>query len=270
MPAGGDPIGGGEAPGPAGGRRRSLAVRCGNFLFRRRKWVLAPGLLLLFLVFRPLYPQGSRRLDLWLDLLGLAVALAGQALRALTIGYVYIRRGGLSGQVYADDLVTGGIFNHSRNPLYLGNILIYAGLLIIFNNPWVYLIGLPSVVLVYLLLVAAEEDYLRKRFGARFEDYCRRVNRWLPDFRGLSRSLEGMRFNWRRLVVKEYGSASAWMLSTVLLLGYDTLAYSSVAREVRYLDLLGAMLVLIAAGWATARYLKKKRLLVATLPAPPL
>ena len=45
----------------------------------------------------------------------------------LTIGYEYIVRGGRQGKVYAEDLVQGGVFAHSRNPLYLGNLLIIVG-----------------------------------------------------------------------------------------------------------------------------------------------
>src|ERR1044071_2090134 len=96
-----------------------MMVRIGNFLFHWRH-SLFPGFYLLVLV--PSHPvirnyRGAA-------LAGLGVALAGQTLRALTIGLDYIRRGGKNRQVYANRLVQGGIFAHCRNPLYLGNLLI--------------------------------------------------------------------------------------------------------------------------------------------------
>ncbi len=260
----------GDRPTVAGrAPRRAPLVRCGNFLFRYRKWVLAPVLLLMFVGLRPILPRGSPRLDRWLDLVGLAIALSGQGLRAAVIGYAYVRRGGLSGRVHADDLVTEGIFRHARNPLYLGNILILLGLLIVFNNPWAYLAGLPFVLFIYVSIVAAEECYLTSRFGERYAEYCRHVNRWLPDPRGLSWTLAGLRFNWRRLVIKEYGSAYAWLATAVLLLADEAHAYSIPARERRYLAELATSLAFLTACWAAARFAKKRRLLTETPPAPP-
>lgn len=237
----------------------SLRIRCGQFLFRYRNAVFPLALLALFAGFRPVYPLGSERLDRWLDLLGLAVALAGQGLRAAVIGYAYIRRGGRHGRVYADRLVTEGFFGHARNPLYLGNLLVLLGLFIIHNNPWVYALGGAFFLLAYSSIVAAEEAYLRTKFGEAYDAYCRRVNRWLPDLRGLGRSIEGMRFAWRRLVVKEYGSAYAWVATALGLLAYEAL--SGYERQRPYLIVLAVLLSLATAGWAAARYLKKGRLL---------
>jgi len=91
----------GSTPSP------SAAVRYGNFLFRYRNALFPAVLVTLFVLFRPRFPRESERLDLWVDGLGLLVALAGQALRIVVIGYVYILRGGRDHKVYAEDLVTG-------------------------------------------------------------------------------------------------------------------------------------------------------------------
>jgi protein-S-isoprenylcysteine O-methyltransferase Ste14 len=118
---------------------RSRPVR--QFLFRYRNALFPAVLVTLFVLFRPRFPRESERLDLWVDALGLLVALAGQALRIVVIGYVYILRGGRDHKVYAEDLVTGGMFAHSRNPLYLGNVLILIGLFLIHGSPWVIGLG---------------------------------------------------------------------------------------------------------------------------------
>jgi phospholipid methyltransferase len=198
-------------------------------------------------------------LDNWTDLLGLAIALAGQALRFAVIGYAYIKRGGKNKQVYAERLVTDGFFRHSRNPLYLGNLIVLLGLFIIHGNPWVYALGVPFFLFAYSAIVAAEEAYLRGKFGEEYEEYCRQVNRWLPDFRGLRRTMNSMRFAWRRVVLKEYGSTFAWCAGALLLLAYDTLAYFQYEQRQAYLNGLAALLVAATANWLMIRWLKKSR-----------
>jgi protein-S-isoprenylcysteine O-methyltransferase Ste14 len=244
---------------PAAPPRPSLLVRYGNFLFRYRDLLFPVVLIPLFVAFRPHYPRGSERLDTLLDVAGVLVALAGQALRVAVIGYAYIIRGGRNRRVYAEGLVTEGLFAHSRNPLYVGNLLIILGLLMIHNNPWVYAIGVPFFLLAYAAIVAAEEAFLRGKFGAAYDAYAADVPRWLPRLRGLRESVRGMRFNWRRVVLKEYGSAFYWSAGAVLLLAWETLAYHDYAERATYLNTLWVCLALLAVGWGAARYLKKTR-----------
>ena len=98
--------------------------RWGTFLFKYRDAVFPAVILATIIATRPRFPGGSRAADLWLDLLGILVAAAGQLLRITVIGYRYIVRGGKNRQVHAEDLVTDGIFALARNPLYVGNILV--------------------------------------------------------------------------------------------------------------------------------------------------
>jgi protein-S-isoprenylcysteine O-methyltransferase Ste14 len=239
-------------------RSRALSlVPWGDFFFRYRNGIFPVVMVALLVGFRPVYPQGSERLDNWLDLLGVGIALLGQALRVLVIGYVYIIRGGMNKRVYAEELVTEGFFRHSRNPLYVGNLLVLLGLFTIHNNPWVYALGGTFFLFAYSAIVAAEEAYLRRKFGTVYDDYCRRVNRWLPDLRGLRQSIEGMQFAWRRVIIKEYGSTYAWCAGALLLMAYDTLAYFD--YEQRWLHLMGlaVVLVILTACWLLIRWLKR-------------
>ncbi len=186
--------------------REGLFIALGKVFFRYRN-VLAPAIFLLALALsRPQYPLGRGDLNLMFDVAGVVIVLLGQLLRVVTIGFEYIVRGGRNRRVYADDLVQGGMFALSRNPLYLGNVLIAVGLALIIHAPAFYLIVIPLTLLAYSATVAAEEAYLRKKFGTQYEDYCRRVNRWWPRLTLFRSSVSGMHFNWKRVLLKEYNT----------------------------------------------------------------
>jgi len=239
----------------------SLFIRYGNFLFCHRNTLFLVILLLLLGGFKPIAPAGSSRLDLYSDIAGLLVAALGQAIRAIVIGYAYIKRGGLNKKVYADALVTEGIFSHVRNPLYVGNLLILLGIFIIHNNPWVYVLGLAYFLSAYAAIVAAEEDFLRCKFGQAYEDYCRDTGRWLPRLKGWRDTLGHMSFNWRRVILKDYSSAYTWILGSLILIAYGRvrdLGEQLARPALETLAMVGILLTLVFIG---IRYLKKRRIL---------
>lgn len=233
-------------------------IAYGNWLFKYRNTAFPLVMLVLFIGFKPVLAGGTLAADHWLDLAGLLVALSGQALRAAVIGYAYIKRGGLNKQVHADKLVTEGFFAHARNPLYDGNLLILAGLFMIHNNPLVYLLGGIFFVTAYIAIIAAEETFLAKKFGEEYEDYCARVGRWLPRLDGLRETMQGMAFNWRRVILKDYASAYTWMMTVLLLLGYESLRADE--SDSSWLSLLIAAMSLTG-SFLLARWLKKSRIL---------
>lgn len=234
-------------------------IAYGNWLFKYRNAVFPLVMLALFLGFRPVLWRGSLTQDMWLDALGLAVALAGQGLRAAVIGYAYIKRGGVNKRIHADQLVTQGLFAHARNPLYDGNLLILAGLFIIHNHPAVYILGGVYFVTAYIAIIAAEEQFLSIKFGEAYRDYCQRVPRWLPNLRGLRHTLSEMEFNWRRVVLKDYASAYTWMMAALIIFAYEgmTPAGLVIKREC----LVVALAVVLTLIFAVVRVLKKHRLL---------
>lgn len=181
-------------------------VPLGNFFFRFRNWIFPVGVLAALLLSQPRHAFGQHAYDVWMDALGVLVALLGLAVRAVTIGYEYIVRGGRGGQVYADKLVQGGIYALTRNPMYVGNGLLVVGCALILNAPVFYLVVLPLTFVAYAAIIAAEEAFLRGKFGAEFDAYCARVNRIVPRVSGFRQAISGMRFNWRRLLHKEYNT----------------------------------------------------------------
>jgi protein-S-isoprenylcysteine O-methyltransferase Ste14 len=236
---------------------RRLLAPLGRFFFKFRDLLFPLVFFGLALVSYPRLFLGSEGWDRVLDALGVVVALSGQLLRAVVIGFAYIRRGGKNKQVFADSLVQEGVFAHSRNPLYLGNFLALVGFCLVHNSTLCYVAGIPFFALAYLAIVAAEEEYLQQKFGAEFEAYCRRVPRFLPSFRGLGTTLRSMKFDWKRLIRKEYGSTFAGASCILALIVWDTYVRHGAAGLRGLLPaVLGIWGVLVCA-YLVARYLKK-------------
>jgi protein-S-isoprenylcysteine O-methyltransferase Ste14 len=85
-----------------------------------------------------------------------------------------------TGPVGGTFLVTVGPFAFVRNPLYLGNILMYFGVGIIANTPVLAIAGLLFFFIQYALIVSLEEEALLKKFGEQYLRYVEKVPRFIP------------------------------------------------------------------------------------------
>lgn len=245
-----------EATAPVAGGRRFL-VQAGQLFFRVRDALFPVVFFGLAFLSRPIPAGGSAARDAVLDALGIAVALSGQLLRALVIGFAYVRRGGKDKQIYADSLQQEGFFAHCRNPLYLGNLLALIGFCLIYHSVLCYVVGIPFFFFAYLAIIAAEEQYLGQRFGAIYADYCRRVPRLIPSFRGLGKTLGGMEFDWKRLVRKEYGSTYAGICAILVLLVWERYVWQGYPGAQGTIVVAVAVWAVATVGYLVARYLKK-------------
>ena len=236
-------------------------IRYGQIIYKLRDGLFPGTLLVLTVIFRPQLAGGSVRIDTVLDAIGILVVLTGIVYRAAVIGYEYIRRGGKNREVYADHLVTGGLFAHSRNPLYVGNLLLVIGLLLIFNNLWAYLIGLTFAATSYRAIVANEESYLRGRFGEEYEAYCRRTPRWIPRFNGIRATLAEYEFNWSRVIVKDYGTAIGALVGILLYMVYERIAIPEYGMGALQATVFGFGFGTLIAAYIAIHLLKKRRVL---------
>jgi protein-S-isoprenylcysteine O-methyltransferase Ste14 len=231
-------------------------VPLGNFFFKYRDLLSPAVFVLLVLLFHP-WEMRDRRLHWLSDAFGIALVFAGAVLRASVIGYAYIKRGGKDKQVYADKLVVEGFFAHARNPLYVGNYLTILGLFVILYNPWAFAIGVGFYTLLYLSIVSAEENFLLGKFGQQYLDYCARVHRFFLDLDGLGESLKDMRWDWRRVVRKEYGTTFTWIVCVLGLMAWEHYLYIGYAVHDPTYWVLGILFGLACFGWLAARWGKK-------------
>ena len=196
-------------------RRWNIAV--GNFFFKYRNALFPVLFALAALMGRPQVILGSPIWDRALGLCGVLIALTGQLIRLITIGYEYIERGGREGKVYASRLVQGGVYALTRNPMYLGNGLIAIGISMVAGAPLIYLVVLPLFLYIYQAIIVAEEAYLRRQFGEEYERYCASVNRLLPALGNARTVLAPLSYNWRQAVRKDLSTMAGLFLGLILL-----------------------------------------------------
>ena len=157
-------------PSRVSASEQTLAAQIGAVLFRHRGW-----LPLLFIGI-PLVMPGSTSPFRWQ--IGLALIVIGEAIRLAGVaaaGTVTRRR-----SRNVQRLVTYGIFAWVRNPLYIGNFLIWMGFVTISGVLWF----LPAAILLfaveYELIVRYEEGVLESTFGREYLDYKHDTPRWIP------------------------------------------------------------------------------------------
>lgn len=99
---------------------------------------------------------------------------------ALTLVPGLFLRGLASGHVQKDkQLTTSGPYAYTRNPLYLGSLIMAAGFAIAARSWWIVAIMLLMFAVIYVPVIAGEERYLRQTFPG-YDEYSRRVPRMLP------------------------------------------------------------------------------------------
>jgi protein-S-isoprenylcysteine O-methyltransferase Ste14 len=84
----------------------------------------------------------------------------------------------LPGQV-THTIIEHGPFRLSRNPLYVGLLVLYLGLALLAPTFWALVLFPAAVLLVLWGAIRPEERFLHERFGAQYDDYTGRVRRWL-------------------------------------------------------------------------------------------
>lgn len=177
--------------------RHSLTV--GSFLFRHRSWVVIP--VALTLIFWPWHTR-----PFWaVFAIGALLVAAGEGIRLWAVRHI-----GVISRTRAErlgTLVTTGPYYVVRNPLYIGNLMLWAGFVCIAGLPRM----LPAVLLLltlhYRFISNWEQELLRRGFGDDFLEYAAQVRSWIPDIR---RARQAWRqppaFSWDHVLFSERGT----------------------------------------------------------------
>jgi len=142
----------------------------------------------------------------WSLLAGLALALAGEALRLWASGHIDKTRA----------LATGGPYAHTRNPLYLGSTAMAAGIAVAAATPWAVLAVAAYFLAFYPAVIREESSFLVARFGAEYAAWAAAVPAFWP--RARPAGPRGTRFAWPRIQAnREWRTAVALPLALLLL-----------------------------------------------------
>ncbi len=178
----------------------------GNFLFRWRSFLpilMVPVALFAMTQAADLdrsFGEGAERA--W-DFFCLAISFAGLGVRVLTVGFVPGRTSGRNTREQrAERLNTTGLYATVRNPLYVGNFLVFLGYLLATKVWWLVVVAAVVYWIYYRRIIAAEESFLRGRFGAEFESWAARTPAILANPARWRRP--DMPFSWRTVLRREY------------------------------------------------------------------
>ena len=143
-----------------------------NIFFKFRSYTPIPIALAIIYNSQPILP---------FNILGILLMVIGEIIRINAVRYV----GGATRtrNVGAPSLCTSGPYSHTRNPLYWGNIIIYAGVAFLGGGQWMW--HLVSIIIIffivqYYFIISLEEETLKLKFGKEYESYIENVPKLLP------------------------------------------------------------------------------------------
>lgn len=231
-------------------------IKIGDFFFKYRNQLFIFLYALLLIPSAPLFSREMFGDSYWVYslVLGMIVTTSGIAIRGLTIGLTFIERGGKDLKIHADALITRGLFTHCRNPLYVGNNLMLLGLGILSNSLLYVVVVVPIFLFIYQAIVLAEESFLKSQFGVQYEEYCSKVNRWLPNLNGIGSTLQTMRFNWVGWFFTEYNTQIFWLAGVALTIIFK---YPQLVGEGNEFTKSTVVILLLAVYYVLLRWIRK-------------
>jgi protein-S-isoprenylcysteine O-methyltransferase Ste14 len=185
--------------------------KIGGWLFRHRTSLPVPIALALLLI-----PATEGSSSWTLAGVGLVLTVSGEAIRLWAVHHI-----GAISRTRSErlgPLVDSGPFALVRNPLYIGNILLWVGFTVTAGLLWMAPIVLILLALEYHAIVRWEEQLLESRLGEAYRQYVSRVPRWLP--RRLSAGAapsDAKGFSWGETLFSERGTLVAIAAGYLLL-----------------------------------------------------
>jgi len=225
----------------------------GNWLFKHRSFLplILYVLAILVIVFTSDFFADYQSLTF--SLICLAVALFGQLIRILTIGYTPKATSGRNTkEQVAEELNTKGIYSIIRHPLYVGNYFMWLGLIIYVGNFWFIVLSSLMFWLYYERIMFAEEAFLRNKFGETYLKWAEKVTPFLPKLSNFQKS--DLDFSFKNVLKREYNGFFAIFVSFAFIdFLQNYLKYNMLTLSMHWLYMLiGSFIIFF-----TLRSLKK-------------
>ena len=185
-------------------------TRIGGWLFRHRTVIPIPLALAILAI------PGSRTQPAALVSAGSLLVALGEAIRLWGVRHI-----GAISRTRSErlgPLVASGPFAIVRNPLYVGNVALWAGFAVSARLPWLAPIFVAILAFEYHAIVRWEERLLEERLGERYRAYAAQVPRWLPNaFHKVSAVSPQAVFSWRETFYSERGTLIAIAIGFALV-----------------------------------------------------
>lgn len=176
----------------------------GNWLFRWRSFLPLAVIPLFIVSLRYFtYPEGSHLLDRLWELFCFSISLLGLALRIYTVGFVPPGTSGrTTSKPQAQELNTTGMYSVVRHPLYLGNFIIWAGIVLAVHSILLTVFCFSAFYLYYVRIIIAEEAFLSEKFGENFIQWAKKTPMLIPRFKLWRKPAKP--FSWQAVLSREY------------------------------------------------------------------
>lgn len=188
----------------------------GNWLFRHRSYLPLLFFPVIFMEIRHFNPGQYNQMDLIWELACLVISFFGLGIRIFTIGYVPQKTSGRNTtKQIADVLNTTSIYSVVRHPLYLGNFLMWLGIILFVRSWWLDLVFMLAYCLYYERIMYAEEEFLRQKFGDTYTEWAVKTPAFLPNF--YNWQSPKFPFSWRAVLKNEYRGLAGIIFMFILL-----------------------------------------------------
>lgn len=182
----------------------------------------------------------------------LLVSLLGVGIRAYTVGHTPAGTSGRNtAEQVAESLNTTGIYSIVRHPLYLGNFLMWLGICLLTCDLGFILIFMLIYWLYYERIMYAEEQFLRRRFGAPYLTWAMHTPPFLPRFTAFAPP--ALPFSWKKVLKKEKNGIFALLLIFAL---FDGLR-AWIQGDMHFNYLLTALAISSGIAYLILKYIKR-------------
>jgi protein-S-isoprenylcysteine O-methyltransferase Ste14 len=192
--------------------------RLGQWWFRHRSWIPVPIAIALVSVHLFEYENDALTFTA-----GPLLVMGGQLLRMWAVRHIGVVSRTRSTRL--GPLVTSGPFAFVRNPLYIGNLLIWSGFVIWSELLWFLPIVWAIFVIQHVAIVDWEESLLHDRYGAEYDAYRASVSRWIPRLPSSARPRLKLDVHpWRHVLFSERGTLISVTVMSFLLTAKELVA----------------------------------------------
>ncbi len=183
---------------------REKTTDLGNWLFRWRGFLPLLMIGVFIIALRNFeYIYDSRKLDLIWEVFCFAISFFGLFIRIYTLGYTPRGTSGRNTKKQlANNLNTTGMYSLLRHPLYLGNFLIWFGIVLSTHSWYFFAFSVFIFLLYYEKIMFAEEEFLRTKFGDTYLKWANNTPLLIPKFKNWQSP--NIPFSYKRVFKKEY------------------------------------------------------------------